>query len=925
MADEKHFVDKHRIKLIEKVSNIPAILDELLRENVIQEDSYDKIRALPTSQDKMRELVSGPLEAIGVQGKEIFYKILNKHESYLINDLKTTEVPVEPKTAKKMLFETLNDLSSEELHTFKSLFELEKGLPLSPRSLQDTVELMVETYSHECVELTKKVLKKMNRTDLLQRLSDISSGTKEKQQPSLIQRVETMTSVIELLLETLKELRDGELQKFKKVLDFHRNFSDAPSSLQGSTDRQDIVFSVVKTYGQQSVEKTKEVLMEMERTDLVQKLSDSSSAPKKKHSVDEYLSALIHNVATMRAVKELLLETLSGLSSEELEKFKWLLQFRFFQRGVLKYSSRQLQWTDGADELVDGMLENYDQQSVEVTREVLMEMKRTDLVQMLSETSSGTKAAGTSAQASGVTTIEKEKLSALIPKVAKAAVVFRVLETLKAIKTKSLLDMKRTDLVQRLSETKEEVGRKRSIESQVAVMEEPGLPSSVISSGLKKTHQSKPLRKGATGEALNWDPLGRDSTPGIDDCPLHDWTKLEPEVNSPDADEVPTYSLQSEAGNFECSVSGLRWVCKEKVSFKYQFCSWEGIMERMESLQYMPAGPLMDITVIAGKLDEVYLPHWICLDDNPKILDRFAVLHIDDCGDVVEKVSEVTSSHVKLSEPVFSPRAALMKMGLPVKIGCQVLIYYIPNTSFLRLHVYLIPHDHGLQQTVDKNKEKKGYKRIEKPRPDKYLKMQQGFKLAADTNMAKILPEEITLRYDSQDPNFYEVFIENPDTNFQLTLSPLNKKKKKKGEPQCEPVWICEIQKVDYQDSADSEETCGQSPVHGLSDKKPSLDGRLAALMEKAATVTTDRERILIMLQDLNQQEFKQFIWQLEYSDIGEGRERIPSSKLENSDMFDLVNQMWKTYIQQSVEVTMKVLKQIDRNDLVQILSVTSS
>ncbi|TDH11486.1 hypothetical protein EPR50_G00060960 [Perca flavescens] len=214
--------------------------------------------------------------------------------------------------------------------------------------------------------------------------------------------------------------------------------------------------------------------------------------------------------------------------------------------------------------------------------------------------------------------------------------------------------------------------------------------------------------------------------------------KLQPEVNSPDADEAPTYSLQSESGNFECSVSGLRWVCKETISFKYQFCSWEGIMERMESLQYIPAGPLMDITVIAGKLDEAYLPHWICIDDNPKILDKFAVLHIDDCGDVVEKVSEVTSSHVKLSEPVFSPRAVLMKMGLPVKIGCQVLIYYIPNTSFLRLHVYLIPHDHGLQQRVDKKKEKKGYKRIEKPRPDKYLKMQQGFNLAADTNMAKI-------------------------------------------------------------------------------------------------------------------------------------------------------------------------------------------
>ncbi len=36
-------------------------------------------------------------------------------------------------------------------------------------------------------------------------------------------------------------------------------------------------------------------------------------------------------------------------------------------------------------------------------------------------------------------------------------------------------------------------------------------------------------------------------------------------------------------------------------------------MERMERMKYMPAGPLIDITVIAGKFDEVYLPHWICI------------------------------------------------------------------------------------------------------------------------------------------------------------------------------------------------------------------------------------------------------------------------------------------------------------------------
>ncbi len=65
----------------------------------------------------------------------------------------------------------------------------------------------------------------------------------------------------------------------------------------------------------------------------------------------------------------------------------------------------------------------------------------------------------------------------------------------------------------------------------------------------------------------------------------------------------------------------------------------------------------------------------------------------------MENVSEVTTSHVKLSKPVFSPRAVLMKVGFPVKINCNVLIYKT-NTAFLTLHVYLVPRDPGLQQVI---------------------------------------------------------------------------------------------------------------------------------------------------------------------------------------------------------------------------------
>ncbi|XP_055359491.1 apoptosis-associated speck-like protein containing a CARD isoform X2 [Betta splendens] len=86
-SQDKHFVDKHRLELTNRVSNVGAILDELLDADVIQQEQYDEIHALPTSQAKMRALYSGPLRAAKAC-KDAFYKILEKNEPYLINDLK---------------------------------------------------------------------------------------------------------------------------------------------------------------------------------------------------------------------------------------------------------------------------------------------------------------------------------------------------------------------------------------------------------------------------------------------------------------------------------------------------------------------------------------------------------------------------------------------------------------------------------------------------------------------------------------------------------------------------------------------------------------------------------------------------------------------------------------------------------------------
>ncbi|XP_059214238.1 NACHT, LRR and PYD domains-containing protein 1 homolog [Centropristis striata] len=265
-----------------------------------------------------------------------------------------------------------------------------------------------------------------------------------------------------------------------------------------------------------------------------------------------------------------------------------------------------------------------------------------------------------------------------------------------------------------------------------------------------------------------------------------DWTKLDPEVIS--TDEATTYSLQSEAGNFECSVSGLRWVCKEKVSLKYKFCSSKYHMEKIESIQYMPAGPLMDVTAIAGKLDVVYLPHWICIDDNPTILDKFAVLHIDDCGVTVEKVSEVTSSHVKLCEPTFSLKMVLVKLGFSVEINCKVFVYKT-NRPFLKLHVYLIPPDPALKEELDETEKSFGYERIQLQHPKKPLKMNDWFILTAHLDGKEMDSDTLQLIYESMEPNFYELFIMNPDKDIELQL---------KREKEL-PVWTRKILKEAYQ------------------------------------------------------------------------------------------------------------------------------
>ena len=87
-------------------------------------------------------------------------------------------------------------------------------------------------------------------------------------------------------------------------------------------------------------------------------------------------------------VKEELLNTLEDLSDEEFKKFKWFLQQREILVGFQAIPKNQLENADRLD-TVDKIIQTFSHQSVEVVKLVLKKTRRNDLVEKLSNISTG--------------------------------------------------------------------------------------------------------------------------------------------------------------------------------------------------------------------------------------------------------------------------------------------------------------------------------------------------------------------------------------------------------------------------------------------------------------------------------------------------------------------------------------------------------
>ncbi|XP_052405496.1 NACHT, LRR and PYD domains-containing protein 1 homolog isoform X1 [Carassius gibelio] len=246
------------------------------------------------------------------------------------------------------------------------------------------------------------------------------------------------------------------------------------------------------------------------------------------------------------------------------------------------------------------------------------------------------------------------------------------------------------------------------------------------------------------------------------------WVQVEPSVCTDEGGSE--FRISTPAGRFECSRTRMRWICAGEITLQYRAVDGGFLSEELERLQCERIGPVIDVTVISGKLEEAHLPHYACLaESDPSLTQSVKVLSVEDEGISLESV-ELTRFHAKILKPSFSPKTMLMKLGISVKVHCDLLIFMTQKNPII-LHVYFFPSDSLFKEKI-KTEEKLSHP-IKCSRPETPLRMMKQHSL--DVHGASVQPEAIKLRGDIE-PNFFQV--KHPvDNDIKMSLSQVDDQK----------------------------------------------------------------------------------------------------------------------------------------------------
>ncbi|XP_051760329.1 NACHT, LRR and PYD domains-containing protein 1 homolog isoform X2 [Ctenopharyngodon idella] len=279
------------------------------------------------------------------------------------------------------------------------------------------------------------------------------------------------------------------------------------------------------------------------------------------------------------------------------------------------------------------------------------------------------------------------------------------------------------------------------------------------------------------------------------------WVQIEPSTCTDEGGSK--FRVSTDPGRYECVRTRMRWVCDRDVTLQY--CTVDGhfLNTELERLQCNRIGPVIDVTVISGKLEEVHLPHYACLgESDPSLKDAVKVLSVKDEGITTEPV-QLTRFHAKIVKPSFSLKTLIISWIMRVDEHCDLLLYMRSKVPLI-LHVYFFPFDECAKEKVEKDE--KSSCPIPHPRPDRPFRMKTPHILDVPGALTIHPKEGITFRRETP-PNYFKVTT-RLENDLQMTL--IRKEDK-------EEVWPATILKDEF-DQRD--EPCLNSDlIHPIRDK----------------------------------------------------------------------------------------------------------
>ncbi|KAM9492137.1 uncharacterized protein ACWYII_004100 [Salvelinus alpinus] len=601
---------------------------------------------------------------------------------------------------------------------------------------------------------------------------------------SLDIRRSSMLEVLDLLLASLEELTEEQLETFQSHLTrgWLPGFPPIPERHLENTYRQDTVDQMmVKRHGPEgAVKKTMRILMWLKLDDLAEKLErdyiggiptpsyQSFSPPRPLYgSIHPLLSSspsflfsltsagssgqLSSQRPSMLDVPVLLLTTLEELTEEQLETFQSHLT-----RGQLPdfppIPESQLENTDRQD-TVDQMVKRYEHEgAVKNTLMILRWMNRVDLAEKLQRDY---------IKALLLNSLEELNINEL--KTFQNYLTSGKLLGFPPIPERQLENVDRQVTVDLMMKS---YGPERAVKITLRIlrwMNEHDLTEKLQSDHTETAGPEEAVK--ITPEILkkmNWDDLSEKK-------------KREWFPENYDQEDNGTYRLECpSAGLFQCSITGL--VFRMEGEVLYRTVHWDRRLLSQNGKR--PAGPLFKFTCLKGSVCQLHLPHCeICPGGG---CDFLSVAHVTD--DNIEFIPhETTDTHVIINISGFCAYGLTKNKDAPVfPIKAQVLLFYQPSDDpELKsvLHVLLLPRNVVLMKVQEERARRNGMiETFIETTSDCELTPDQIYSLSTD-GYHKVIPKTKKFDNDKDYENYtttFAVFLPAKVKKAELTL----KKKK---------------------------------------------------------------------------------------------------------------------------------------------------